>query len=65
MKRFSVFLLVFLGAIVVAAGMLELLREAQVLMFNFDAFSPLLIVVLGLWIVSCAVECSRGWKSEQ
>jgi hypothetical protein len=65
MKQFSLVLLVLLGAIIVAAGTLDLLRVAKVLAFSFNLFSPLLIVVLGLWIVACAYECRRWWKSEQ
>lgn len=59
MRRFSVLLLVFLGIIVVAAGTVELLRETQVLTFSLNLFGPLLVVVLGFWIVACAVECRR------
>ncbi len=65
LRRFSVLLLVLLGVVVVVAGVLDLLREAQVLAFSFTGFGSVLIVVLGLWIVACAVECRRALASEQ
>jgi surface polysaccharide O-acyltransferase-like enzyme len=65
MKQFSVLLLALLGVIVVAAGTLDLLKEAQVLTLNFNLFRPVLVMVLGLWIVVCAVECTRDRKPEQ
>ncbi len=63
--RYSVLLLVLLGAVVVVAGLLDLLREAQVLIFSFAGFGAVLIVILGLWIVTCAVECRRALAKEQ
>ena|GEM_PF-6413308 len=65
MRRFSVLLLVMLGAVVVIAGVLDLLREAQVLTFSFTGFGSVLIIVLGLWIVACAIECRRSLVREQ
>jgi hypothetical protein len=57
MRKYSVVLLVLLGAIVVVAGSVELLRESGVITFSLKLFAPLLIVVLGLWVMACAVEC--------
>jgi hypothetical protein len=50
MRKYSVILLVLLGAIVVAAGSVELLREAGAITFSLKLFAPLLIVILGLWL---------------
>ncbi len=61
MRKFSVLLLVLLGIIIIAAGTLEVLREADVLTLSLRVFAPLLVVVLGLWIVACASECRTGW----
>jgi hypothetical protein len=51
-EQFSVLMLVILGAIIVVAGTLDLLRETQVLTFSFTGLGSLPIVVLGLWIVT-------------
>ncbi len=65
MRRFSVFLLVLLGAIIIVAGTVELLRQVQFLTFSLNVFGPVLILVLGLWIIACAVECRRILRVEQ
>ena len=65
MGRFSVLLLVLLGVVVVAAGLLDLLREAQILVFSFTGLGSVLIVLLGIWIVVCAVECKHSLEQEQ
>ncbi len=59
MRKYSLVLVLLLGAIVIVAGALEFLREAGVLTFSLRLFGPVLLVVLGLWVVACAVEC-RG-----
>ncbi len=60
MRKYSVILLVLLGLLVVVAGTLELLREASVLILSFKFFGGLLIIILGLWVVACAIECRSG-----
>jgi hypothetical protein len=59
-RKYSMILLLFLGAIVVTAGALEMLREAEVLTFSLRIFAPLLLIVFGLWIAACAIECKAG-----
>ncbi len=59
MKRYGVVLLVLIGLLVVAAGTVELLREAGVITLELDVFGSILIVMLGLWITACALECRR------
>lgn len=62
MRQFSVLLLVALGVIVVFAGVVALLEETQLLTIGLNFFGPLLILVLGLWIVACAIECRRALR---
>jgi hypothetical protein len=56
-KNFSVWLLVVLGFIVVAAGTVDLLKETGLLSLSVNFFGPILIVAVGLSITACAVEC--------
>ncbi len=59
MRRYSVALLVAIGFIVIAAGTLDLLVEAGVVVGGLHLFGGLLVVAVGLWITACAVECRR------
>ena len=61
--KYNVLLLALLGVVVVAAGAVEVAREAGVLIVGLNVFGSVLIVLLGLWIVTCAIEC-RKWYSE-
>lgn len=58
-RRYSVILLVLLGFVIVMAGAFDLLREAGVFGGGLDFFGSLLIVVVGLWVITCGVECRR------
>ncbi len=59
LRRYSVILLVLLGFIVIAAGAVDILMEVGFLTSGLHIFGGLLVVVVGLWITVCAVEC-RG-----
>ena len=63
MTKHNVPLLALLGVVVVVAGVGELAREAGFLTVGLNVFGSVLIVLLGIWIVSCAIEC-RKWYSE-
>jgi len=63
MTNYSVLLLALLGVVVVAAGGGELAREAGALTAGLNVFGSVLIILLGLWMVTCAIEC-RKWHSE-
>ena len=64
MAKYSVLFLALLGIVVVAAGAVELIKESGVLMVGLDVFGSVLIVLLGLWIVACAIECRRCYLEE-
>jgi len=64
-RRYSVLLLVLLGLIVVATGALSLLRETGVFVGGLGVFSALVVVVLGLWIMTCSVECRKRYDSNR
>ena len=64
MIRYSVLLLAFLGIVIMAAGAVELIRQAGVLTVDLDVFGSMLIVLLGLWIVTCAIECRKGYLED-
>ncbi|MGD0643924.1 MAG: hypothetical protein ABSA75_03365 [Candidatus Bathyarchaeia archaeon] len=59
MKRYSAALLVLLGLVIIVAGTIEPLREANIMAIRPDIFSSLLIIVLELWMTVCAMECWR------
>jgi hypothetical protein len=59
MRRYSILLLVALGLVIIAAGAIDLLNEAGVFALRLDIFGSLLIVLVGLWITACAIECRR------
>jgi hypothetical protein len=65
MRRYSVFVLLLLGVVVIAAGSFELLRETGVFTGGLDIFGSLLIVVLGLWIITCGIECRTAYESDR
>jgi hypothetical protein len=59
MRKYSLLLFVALGLIIIAAGAIDLLNEAGVFTLRLDIFGSLLIVLVGLWITACAIECRR------
>jgi hypothetical protein len=60
MRKIAFYLLAALGAIVVIAGAMEFLRETEIVTFSFKAFAPAFVVVLGLWVMACAIECRNN-----
>jgi len=60
LRKYSAILLVLLGAVIIVAGAVGTLKETNVLSVNLDVFGPVLFVVVGVWIVGCALEF-RTW----
>ena len=65
MRKASLLLEVLLGAIMVAAGVFGLLRKPEVLYGGLDFFGAVFIIVPGLWIFACNVECRRGYNEDR
>jgi hypothetical protein len=60
MRKYSLTLLVLLGALLAVAGTLEFLREVEIVNLSLKTFGGVLVVVLGLWVIVCAVECGSS-----
>jgi len=64
MAKYGVLLLALLGVVVVAAGVVELIKEAGLLTVGLDVVGSALIVLLGIWIMACAIECRSCYLEE-
>lgn len=64
MRRYSVLLLVVLGIIIIAAGIVDLLNEAGMFNVELHIFGPLLIIAVGLWMLACVFECKLQYDDK-
>ena len=64
MRKYSAILLVLLGAVIIVAGAVGILKETNVLSVNSDVFGPVLFFVVGVWIVACALECRTRYFND-
>lgn len=61
MRKYSMILLVLLGIVVIVAGAFELLTETGIIAIKLNIVGSVLIVMVGLWIAVCAIECRSGY----
>lgn len=64
MKKYSMLTLILLGTAIIATGSAALLADAGIVAISLKGFGALLVLLVGLWVIACAVECHRPSNSQ-